>query len=310
MKIIYKISIKAILFGVEENVIDNLNIGNNYLVKKDNLTNKQLWKEFDYTAFGIRRIYESAKINENLDIAVLEKNFEHIYDKPKNINFEEYLYNLENAEMHYVDEKMRIIRLFCENGFNIHELLINTNIILDNGKGEINHNSKIPFPDKIIGNIEKLNLNSKKEIDRINNFIQSIDIHFNNFNFSPNLLSSACFLYDQTYTASLETLQFMVGVIGLESLLVDGKGELSYKFSRNCAMLLSNNIEEYEKLFLQMKKIYKKRSEYVHNGRMKTLEEDDIVELRDILRKTIFKIIEFNIPQEELLKRLDLKGYL
>ena len=39
--------------------------------------------------------------------------------------------------MHYVDEKMRIIRLFCENGFTIHEFLINTDVILDNGNGEV-----------------------------------------------------------------------------------------------------------------------------------------------------------------------------
>ena len=70
------ISIKAILFGVTESVIGNLDVGNNYEIKKDNMLSNELLKEFDYTTFGIRRIYEGAKINEDLDVAMLTKSIE------------------------------------------------------------------------------------------------------------------------------------------------------------------------------------------------------------------------------------------
>lgn len=73
MKLTIEMNIKSILFGVEENVIGNLNIGNDYEVIKDSLTNEMLWKEFDYTTFGLRRIYETAKLNDELDVAVLKK---------------------------------------------------------------------------------------------------------------------------------------------------------------------------------------------------------------------------------------------
>ena len=178
------------------------------------------------------------------------------------------------------------------------------------GKEIFHSNSKIPFPDRIIGNIDKLSLSNKKEIYSINSFISKTKLDFKDLNFSSKLLSSAAFLYDQSYTASVPTLRFIVCVIGLESLLVDGKSELSYKLSRNCAMLLSSNSDEYLKLFSKMKKIYSKRSDYVHNGFVKSLEENEIVETRNILRNVIFKIIEKNISQESLLKELDLKGYL
>lgn len=319
LKIRYRI--KAILFGVDETIIDNLELGNSYIVVKDSMINHNLWEEFDYTVFGLRRIYETAKLNENLEVAILTKSEEVNYDAAilkvgegwfvGDKDIENIIFDYENEEMNYVDKKMRIIRLYSENGFNIKELLINTEII-EQGTDKViyTHNSKIPFPDRIIWNIEKLSLANKEKVKEINDFISTIDLEFKNSNFSSKILSSATFLYDQSYTSPVATLRFMVCVIGLESLLVDGNSELSYRLSRNCAMLLSSNSDEYLQLLSKMKKIYKKRSDYVHNGMVKSLEEKEVIEVRSILRNVIFKIIEKNISQDELIKELDLKGYM
>lgn len=102
----------------------------------------------------------------------------------------------------------------------------------------------------------------------------------------------------------------MVCIIGLESLLVDGNSELSYRLSRNCAMLLSNNSIEYAELYEKVRKLYNVRSEFVHTGFVKKLESNDVVMARGILRETIFKIIEKNVTKKQLLKELDLKGYI
>lgn len=318
MKISINMEIKAILFGVNESVIGNLDIGKNYKVERDSMINQKLWEQFDYTVFGLRRIYETAKLNDNLDVAILTKNIKNDYeveiieDKGYMIgdkHIDDIVYDIEIQEMNYVDEKMRIIRLYCENGFNIKELLVNTNIIKD-GKSIYYHNSKIPFPDRVSSEIKKLNLINDQEISNINNFIQKMDFKFSSSQFKPELLTSACFLYDQSYYAPVETLKFMVCIIGLESLLVDGNAELSYRLSRNCAMLLSNNSEEYTKLYEKVRKLYNIRSEFVHVGFVKKLESDDVIIARDILRKTIFKVIEKNVAKKQLLKELDLKGYI
>ena len=321
MQLKIKYVIKAILFGVDETVVNSLDLGNSYKIKKDCMINHNLWEEFDYTAFGLRRIYETAKLNDNLDVAILTKTEEIRYDNAilkigegwfaEGKNVEDIIFKHENEEIDYVDKKMRIVRLYSENGFNIKELLINTEVINESTNEVLyNHNSKIPFPDRIIGDIDKLTLSNKDEIDSINSFILKIDLDFRDSKFSSKILSSATFLYDQSYTSPVETLRFIVCVIGLESLLVDGNSELSYRLSRNCAMLLSSNSGEYLELLSKMKKIYKKRSDYVHNGIMKSLEEQDVVETRKILRNVIFKIIERNISQESLIKELDLKGYM
>lgn len=321
MGIKIKYNIKAILFGVDETVINNLEFGNLYKIQKDRMTNQNLWKEFDYTAFGLRRVYETAKLNRDLEVAVLNKNIEIDYDEAifkqgegwfiKDKEVSDIIFDYENVEMEYVDKKMRTIRLYSENGFNIKELLINSEVIEQSSQEIIlNHNSKIPFPDRIIGEIEKLKLTDLNEIKKINSFIARTSLDFETSKFSSKILSSAAFLYDQSYTAPVATLRFMVCVIGLESLLVDGNSELSYRLSRNCAMLLSTNVDEYLKLFTRMKVIYKKRSDYVHNGIVKNLEDNDVVDVREILRNVIFKIIDKNVSQEELIKELDLKGYL
>ncbi len=321
MELKIKYVIKAILFGVDETVINNLDLGNSYKIEKDCLINHNLWEEFDYTAFGLRRVYETAKLNNDLDVAVLNKIEEINYDNANlkigegwfvgDKNVQDIIFDHENEEMDYVDKKMRIVRLYSENSFNIKELLINTEVINKSTNEVIyNHNSKIPFPDKIIGDIDKLTLPNKEKINSINSFISNIDLDFKDSNFSPKILSSVTFLYDQSYTSPVATLRFMVCVIGLESLLIDGNSELSYRLSRNCAMLLSTNSDEYLELLSKMKKIYKKRSDYVHNGMVKSLEENEVIETRNILRNVIFKIIEKNISQESLIKELDLKGYI
>jgi len=321
MGIKIRYNIKAILFGVDETVINTVNIGNSYVIEKDTMINYNLWREFDYTDFGLRRAYESAKLNDNLDVAVLHKNVDIDYNdavfKPgygwfiDEREISDIILDFEQKEIEYVDKKMRTIRLYSENGFNIKELLINTEVInQSNSEIIINYNSKIPFPDRIFGEIQKLNISNRNEIDKINYFIENTDLNFENTNFSSKILPSAAFLYDQSYTAPIITLKFMVCVIGLESLLIDGNSELSYRLSRNCAMLLSNNSDTYLDLFNRMKKIYKKRSDYVHNGIVKNLEEIDVIDVRDILRNVIFKILDKNITKDELMKELDLKGYI
>ncbi len=320
MGLILRYKIKAILFGVDESIINKLDLGNSYKIEKDCMINHNLWEEFDYTAFGLRRIYETAKLNDNLDVAVLSKNEEIKYEEAyvkdgegwfvDDKKVDDIIFDHENDEMEYIDRKMRIIRLYSENSFNIKELLIITEVIDSSTNKEIyHHNSKIPFPDKIIGNIDKLHLINDEEAKSIYDFVSKIDLDFKESTFSSKLLSSAIFLYDQSYTSPVATLRFMVCVIGLESLLVDGNSELSYRLSRNCAMLLSSNSEEYLDLLTKMKKIYQKRSDYVHNGMVKSLEEDEVIETRGILRSVIFKIIEKNISKESLIKELDLKGF-
>lgn len=321
MKIEIKYTIKAILSGIDETVINYLDFGNSYLITKDSLTNYKLWEEFDYTPFGIRRIYETSKLNNKLEIALLTKNScvnynvtEIMHNDEKALNFEEiykFISDFENKELNYVDETMRHIRLFSENCFNIKELLFKCDVINleDNTQIISNINSKISLPDKILDNISKLHIESEAKSQEINNFIKNIDTKISSSNFSPEIIKLACFLYDQSYTAPVETLRFMVCVIAMESILVKGNLELSYRFSRNGAMLLSNNVEEYWQFSNIFKEIYKRRSNYVHTGKLDNLHLENIIQARDVLRNIILSVLSKNKSKDDLLRELEVKGF-
>ena len=75
-------------------------------------------------------------------------------------------------------------------------------------------------------------------------------------------------------------------------------------------MLLSTSKEEYYEYLKILKKIYMKRSKYVHAGVTNDLTSNDVKQAREILRKVINTILIKNISKEELIKELDIKGYI
>lgn len=320
MKIKIEYFVKAILSGVEESIIGNLEFGNNYSIIKDSLSNPKLWEDFDYTVFGIRRMYESSRLNDtNLEIALLNKNFEETHEiaeqEDSSVDFDKIyilIDELEDRELKYVDETMRNIRLFSDNCFNIKEILFtykvidckNNNILFDNIQ------NKIPLPDRINIDIPNLSIKSKEIAKEINSYLLTIDEKRLESNFSNRILNQVCFLYDQSYTAPTDTIKFMVCVIGMESILVDGKTELSYRFARNGSMLLSKSSVEYWELTKTFKDIYNKRSQYVHTGILTKLTDEDISKARELLRKIIFIILDENKSKEDLLKMLEIKGFV
>ena len=90
--------------------------------------------------------------------------------------------------------KMRVIRLFSENSFNIKELLFNVFIIDNEGNKTSYINSKIPFFDTVYSYVSDLSVKGKKELTKINNFINDTQLPFSNIKFDPETLESACFL--------------------------------------------------------------------------------------------------------------------
>ena len=309
------VTIEAILFGVTESVIGNLDFGNDYTIKKDTLMNMDLVQRYDYTAFGIRRIYGHAVIDDKLGVAVLRKDavLENIDSK---LLKDDHFMNdddaisicgeFEDKEIDYIDKQMRAIRFYNENGFNIQEVLFKFEIESQNNNIEESITSKRPFPDRIYNKVSKLEL---EDYSNLNMFLKSFKQSTLNTAFDSNLLNSVLFLYDQSYYAPVETLRFMVCVIGLESIFAKGNSELTYKLSRSVGMLLSKSKDEYKTIRDKVKDIYNKRSTYVHTGLCKNIKEQDIVDARDILRNVIKCIISMNMKKDDLLEYLEVKGF-
>ena len=322
MRYTIELEIRAVLFGVDESVIGKLKIGNKYQIRKENIINNDYFRLFGYNNSTMFDIYYNASIDEDdsTEVAVLYKKIRFLSPKIKMIpkkgcymngkEYTEYLNDIELKEYHYLNDKIKVIRLFSDNSFNINEVF--TSIKVYNGKKIVLPTiiSRYPLSEKILGCYNKLSLTDDKDANRINKFIKNIDLKSFENKYEKNSLKNALFLYDQTYTAPTSSLRFMVGVIAIESLMIDkdDRGELTYKFYRNTAMLLSNNILEYEKLKTKLKKIYKYRSQFVHNGFVEEVDYKIIKDVRDILRNIIFKLNKLDIDKNELLKQLEIKG--
>ena len=320
----YKIEfeIRAILFGVNENIVGKLNLGNKYHIRKENIINNNYYRLFGYNNSSMFNTYYSASIDDDdsSEVAVLYKKFSFISPKIKDIpgkgcymngkEYTEYLNDIELKEYCYLYNKMRLIRFYSDNSFNIKEVFIIITIY-DNKKIVLpTIYSRYPFNEKISDSQGKLSLSNNIEANRLNRFINNFDFNKIKRCYEKDLLTNAFYLYDQTYSAPTVSLRFMVGVIAIESLMIDknDKGDLTYRFYRNTSMLLSKNIFEYNEYKSKLKNIYNYRSRYVHNGFVEDIDQELVKDVRDILREILKKIIKLNISKKELLLKLEIKG--
>ena len=96
--------------------------------------------------------------------------------------------------------------------------------------------------------------------------------------------------YNHSYYIADTELEFVMLSAVLEMIFVSGRSEISYQISRGVALILSNNPTEMNIQYKKMQKLYNERSRYVHE--CNTIKYEKLVELRDIVRKVLLKIIE------------------
>ena len=152
-----KIIIKAIACGVDKNVIGKLKIGNGYCLKKQNLFYELFLNEFGINMMTAIREYLEDIIDNKDNIILIHKE----YDDNMEEEFPEYFDKIEKRETSYLDDKMRMIRLYSNNSFNIKSVHICIKTMYDN-TWVTSCNSVFPFSDKIYDRqyIPKLSIKS------------------------------------------------------------------------------------------------------------------------------------------------------
>jgi len=115
---------------------------------------------------------------------------------------------------------------------------------------------------------------------------------------------------DLSYKTTNKNLSFLSTMISLETLFNPGESELTYRISRNAAVLLGG-LEDMDskKIFSDIKELYKKRSRIVHSGTKDAINENDLYILRDYTRKSIRLIIDLDINRQDLLDFLNTSGF-
>lgn len=142
------------------------------------------------------------------------------------------------------------------------------------------------------------------EIPVLQSFIQRVELPF-----KRDFLHLAFENFELSYEIPDMQLAFLVLMIGLETLLNPSHYEVRYRVSRNMAVLLGENRKHSEEIFTQAKKLYDKRSDIVHSGKRKIIEKEDLLKLRDYLRKAIKEIHRIDKEKSEIMDLLDSHGF-
>lgn len=114
--------------------------------------------------------------------------------------------------------------------------------------------------------------------------------------------------FETSYHIMEQELQFLLLMISLEALFNPAKGELRHRISRSIAVLLGNNKSQSDSIFSEMKKFYDKRSDLVHNGKVK-ISNQEIKKLRHFVREAIKSLIIINKKKDDILLILDQAGF-
>ena len=116
--------------------------------------------------------------------------------------------------------------------------------------------------------------------------------------------------FELSYQISDINLSFLTLMISLEALFVPKGGrELTYRVSRNTAVLLGRKEEDSKNIFLNVKKLYDKRSKFVHAEKSNIINIENLSKLRYYTRESIIEINKIGKNKDELIELLNSCGF-
>lgn len=141
-----------------------------------------------------------------------------------------------------------------------------------------------------------------EEIPKLQDFLKSTRMPFRDY------IQLAFDNFELSYEIHVGNVAFLSLMNGLEALFNPGGGEITYKLSRNCAVLLGKNKQEATEIFRNVKELYDLRSSIVH-GAKRNVEEGKLNNLRGYLRESIKRLIKINKPKEKILDTLNKSAF-
>jgi len=196
----------------------------------------------------------------------------------------------------YLDEKLTLMRLFKEG----HLFMPERYYFFEDDESPIFLVRTGMGKDARRGTTYSL---KKSELQDLQTFIQSIKLPF----IEPSL-RIAHQNFEMAYSIYDKDLSFLVLMIGMESLFNPGGGKLTYKISRNTAVLIGKDKDDSRNIFRKMKELYGKRCDIVHQGKPNAVTEDDVKDLRDYVIRSIKEFYKIGESKDKILELLNSCG--
>jgi hypothetical protein len=193
-------------------------------------------------------------------------------------------------------DKIRLLRLFKEGNILLRFSFFYH--MKDSQPSVIRIGREGPMADRTMFRLEN------KEASTAQSFIRNWKIPF----VAPSV-ELAFESFELSYEVHNRGLAFLSLMISLETMLNPADRELRYRVSRNAAVLLGRDREDSKRVFKEVKVLYDKRSKLVHTGNNKLISQEDVLRLRDCVRKSIKQILAMNKNKDQLLEMLNSSGF-
>lgn len=280
---IITLQIGTILFGVGDG-ITKIKLNSDCSIIKGNIFDKDILEFLDETPSSMRRKYPDAINHTDGTFYWIKAEYM--------INSMEFVEN--ETELKYltlIDKQIRMLRLSLKRYVYVKDFRYIVNISKDSRIC-----SNFPSPD--FGTEETINsainLSEYTEIERI----LKEDIPFDN-----HWIYNVFLVYEKSFSKDIE-VSFITIVSALEMIFVDDNNHIKEKLSKRIAVYMSNDFDVQQDIYKQIKKMYKKRCAFVHEGKNELITMDELWYLRNIANKVIIQFMQTNKKKKDFCTEL------
>lgn len=242
-----------------------------------------------------------------------EINFKSDYKIQRAYEFVENVVKYDNEIIDYLEPLFRKMRLYKAGNIWLSDRYY---YIIEKGYPKIYHTTK---DDRFIA--AELYHIKDNEIGTLRHFLDNFDLHF-----KDKSMNLAFENFELSYYVPFLNLQFLSLMNALEVLLkpANAQTDLTYRLSRNAAVLLGNDKDHSNEIYKNLKCLYSIRSSIVHSAEAKECKkkgkilnreqmEEKIIILREYVRDSIKEMNHIlqkeNKNKDEILKRLNEYGF-
>lgn len=275
-------NICAVVFGTDESIL-NISLKNGFsFVRRSLIPGKDhLSTVFDTTDIGLRRVYETARIDsQTLDVICIEKHVQVVLGKTA---AQEWYDTQMNKDLVSLDDQIRAIRLVCECALRCK--LVSFKMRSENvGQGTLGFDAIYPVSESA-GTRDILKFHCEtSDIPELQKKIEKIA-----FPISDDILNIAHQYYDLSYHQE-NFISITLLIVALEMIFLDKDNGKKERLSKRCAVFLHNTREERLSCYREMTDAYNLRSNFVHDGNTAGIKNEVIFFLRECVRGVLTSI--------------------
>ena len=299
----YYYSFTAVVFGADETLL-NIELVNGFKFVKRSLMPlvDHLDTVFETDAMGLRRDYEAAVVDkEHLGVICVEKKLSFEIDgRDANTIFNQNTVN----DFASIDDQIRTIRFLNEGALRLKKIAfkMSSEKATNHGVNMSSHyNAIVPISESYSSKpIALLHLDDdailKTNFQIKNKLIPLSDTSLN-----------ICHAYYDLSYFNETYVSIVLLITALEMIFLKGEQGKKEILSKRSAVYLYDDEEQVLSHYEKIKRIYKKRSDFVHDGKYQDIVTDDIVFLRRCLRTIILKLLDDCNNKIERIKALKQK---